>query len=283
MKDYFYILFVACLFISCGSKSSTNENNDISQDVEQGTVNEETVEAREVSTLTSFAAFLHDFCSDADFQISRIKFPLGTISGVVDDSGAEHKKPEFTKDFWWYRSLESFMAPDPDWEMGGFTIVNDNKVTYSLQGLEIGYFFEYTFEREDGKWMLVKADEAESGVLFSNEAKQKAKEINIEYLKAHPKIEGFTPYVPKAIEGDYPQASERLLTDDDVAGLSKKELRLMRNEIFARYGRYFKSKDLHNHFMSKRWYAPMFRNVDKFMTQIELDNVKFISAVENRK
>ncbi len=282
MKDYIHFLFVACLFISCGSKSSTNENNDTSQDVEQGVVNEEVVEVREVSALTSFAAFLHDFCSDADFQMSRIKFPLGTMSGVIDNSGSELKRQEFTKEFWWYRSLESFIV-DSDWEEGGFTIENDNKVTFCCQGLEIGYFFEYTFERIDGKWMLVKADESESGVLYSNDGKQKAKDINTEYLKTHPRVEGYTPYVPKAIEGDYPQASERLLTDDDVAGLSKKELRLMRNEIFARYGRYFKSEDLQKHFMSKRWYAPMFNNVDKFMTQIELDNVKFISAVENRK
>ena len=39
--------------------------------------------------------------------------------------------------------------------------------------------------------------------------------------------------------GKYPQASARLLNDNDMAGMSVSELRIMRNEIFARHGRIF--------------------------------------------
>lgn len=36
--------------------------------------------------------------------------------------------------------------------------------------------------------------------------------------------------------GQYPFASERLLTEDDLAGRSAYDLKIMRNEIFARHG-----------------------------------------------
>lgn len=41
-----------------------------------------------------------------------------------------------------------------------------------------------------------------------------------------------------------PDSSTRLLTAADLNGLSKNELRLARNEIFARYGRRFKDQEL---------------------------------------
>ncbi|MDR2183089.1 MAG: YARHG domain-containing protein [Clostridiales bacterium] len=46
----------------------------------------------------------------------------------------------------------------------------------------------------------------------------------------------------------------RYLTDADVMWLSAAELRLARNEIFARRGRLFDSADLQNHFNAQSWY-----------------------------
>jgi len=47
----------------------------------------------------------------------------------------------------------------------------------------------------------------------------------------------------------YPQASDKLLTAEDVNNLSGWELKIMRNEIFARYGYIFKSEEMRNYFM----------------------------------
>ncbi len=48
--------------------------------------------------------------------------------------------------------------------------------------------------------------------------------------------------------GKYPDSSTRLLTEIDLEGKSKQELRIMRNEIFASYGYIFTSEDLKNYF-----------------------------------
>ncbi len=82
------------------------------------------------------------------------------------------------------------------------------------------------------------------------------------------------------MEGEYPQASERYLNYDDIQYLSKYELKIMRNEIFARYGRIFKSADLKNHFNSQHWYVPLYNKVYHELTEIEKHNINFIKQYE---
>ncbi|MBE6195859.1 MAG: PEGA domain-containing protein [Rikenellaceae bacterium] len=82
--------------------------------------------------------------------------------------------------------------------------------------------------------------------------------------------------------GQYPQATDRLLTHSDVASRSKKELRVMRNEIFARHGYIFKSADLRNHFSKQSWYRARYSNVDAKLTPIEQKNVAFIRKYEQQ-
>ncbi|MBM6751333.1 YARHG domain-containing protein [Mediterraneibacter glycyrrhizinilyticus] len=86
------------------------------------------------------------------------------------------------------------------------------------------------------------------------------------------------------IEGnpeDYilPESNKRLLTEEDLKGLSSEQLRLARNEIFARHGRIFGSSDLQDYFESKPWYkgtadADDFQ--DSSLSEIESKNVEFI-------
>ena len=53
----------------------------------------------------------------------------------------------------------------------------------------------------------------------------------------------------------------------------------MRNEIYARHGYIFDSKDLHNHFMKKSWYCPVTKDVK--LSAIEKYNVDFIQQYES--
>jgi uncharacterized coiled-coil protein SlyX len=80
--------------------------------------------------------------------------------------------------------------------------------------------------------------------------------------------------------GDYPEASERRLTYDDVSGLNKFELKIMRNEIFARYGYIFKTQDMKNHFSTKRWYQPLYKDVNNRLTSLEKENAEYIKNFE---
>lgn len=78
--------------------------------------------------------------------------------------------------------------------------------------------------------------------------------------------------------GLYPFTSQRKVTYDDIAYLSSSELRIMRNEIYARHGYIFKSKDLRNYFLSQGWYEPM--TYDVVLSTIEQYNVNFIRQYE---
>ncbi len=46
------------------------------------------------------------------------------------------------------------------------------------------------------------------------------------------------------------------LNDEVLKTKSKEELKLLRNEVYARKGYIFKSNDLNKYFKSKPWYAP---------------------------
>ncbi len=84
--------------------------------------------------------------------------------------------------------------------------------------------------------------------------------------------------------GDYPETLARRLTYADIAGKSKRELRMMRNEIYARHGYRFGKYDLQTNFENKSWYKPTTANginlYNNHFTQIERYNVKFIKQYE---
>ena len=80
--------------------------------------------------------------------------------------------------------------------------------------------------------------------------------------------------------GQFPQASKRLLTDDDVNNLLKPDLEVMRNEIFARHGYCFKKKNLRDMFEDKDWYIPNTVDVKTDLTEIEKKNILLIKRFE---
>lgn len=80
-----------------------------------------------------------------------------------------------------------------------------------------------------------------------------------------------------------PDSSTRYLTNTDLTGLSEWQMRIARNEIYARHGRIFKSDDLADYFASKSWYTPSV-SADQFdnsyLNAIEIENLKLITAYE---
>lgn len=74
-----------------------------------------------------------------------------------------------------------------------------------------------------------------------------------------------------------------LLREDFLWGKSQSELRIMRNEIFARYGYIFQSEDLKNYFNSKKWYKPALNNVNELLTEIDKKNIELIANFEKNK
>lgn len=85
-------------------------------------------------------------------------------------------------------------------------------------------------------------------------------------------------------------SSNRALTEADLSGLGLAELRLARNEIFARHGRQFKDSMLNKWFYSKTWYLNIGAKYapEQFdaispnpLSKLELENAEFIKAFEN--
>lgn len=68
----------------------------------------------------------------------------------------------------------------------------------------------------------------------------------------------------------FPDSDKRMLTEEDFEGKTRQELRIGRNEIFARRGRDFQTKDLKEWFTSKEWYEPKY-SAEEFGTSVQLN------------
>lgn len=78
-------------------------------------------------------------------------------------------------------------------------------------------------------------------------------------------------------------ASARLLTQNEIRQLSKPELALARNAIYARHGYQFKNPELSEFFAKQSWFKPSNIKIDSIpFTRIELDNIKLIRAQESQ-
>ena len=90
-----------------------------------------------------------------------------------------------------------------------------------------------------------------------------------------------------AAEQEYilPGSNTAYLTEADLAGLTKEELRLARNELYARHGRKFKDESLNQYFSAKSWYHPSIEP-DQFnesvFNEYEIANRKLIADYEKK-
>jgi len=73
------------------------------------------------------------------------------------------------------------------------------------------------------------------------------------------------------------------LTAADLAGKGKEDLRLMRNEIYARHGKTFQSADLQKYFSGKCWYKADPGYSDAMLTPVDRENVRIIQEAEKAK
>ena len=81
----------------------------------------------------------------------------------------------------------------------------------------------------------------------------------------------------------FPNIDSEYLTESDLSSMSSEELRIARNEIYARYGRMFKDQALQNYFNSKSWYTPSIRPEDfneHWLNEYEKANAKLIKSFE---
>lgn len=77
-----------------------------------------------------------------------------------------------------------------------------------------------------------------------------------------------------------PDRLEQLLTVDSLADFSLRDLRLLRNTIYARRGRPFRSTLLQDYFANMSWYSADDAYSDARLTAIDRKNIRVIKSVE---
>jgi hypothetical protein len=82
--------------------------------------------------------------------------------------------------------------------------------------------------------------------------------------------------------GDMELFENKLLSERMLHGLSLHELRLLRNEVYARHGRIFRTGWLQQHFGSQSWYEPLEDFKDEELSGPDKQNVELIVAYENK-
>ena len=82
--------------------------------------------------------------------------------------------------------------------------------------------------------------------------------------------------------GDMELFENKLISEAMLRGLSLHELRLLRNEIYARHGRVFKTLWLQQYFGSQMWYDPNESFKDEEMSGPDKTNIETIVAYENK-
>ena len=85
-------------------------------------------------------------------------------------------------------------------------------------------------------------------------------------------------YNPKA--GKYPLTSTKKLKESDVENMKPADLRIMRNEIYARHGYSFKVTDMRDYFDKQDWYMPTAVDITTQLTTLEKNNAALIKRYE---
>jgi hypothetical protein len=81
--------------------------------------------------------------------------------------------------------------------------------------------------------------------------------------------------------GKQEESLDRLLTPAQLRQLSLRDLRLLRNTIYARRGRAFKSQILRDHFTGMSWYKVDPNYSDKTLSANDTRNIALIKSIEN--
>ncbi len=190
----------------------------------------------------------------------------------------------------------------PDYRLGSFVgAFGDNKITLlissikgdSVQGRSIvggnDRPFTGTIKKTNTAWQYHAAEpgdhkddgvfvfeidptrsESVTGTWRANDSKRPSKTFALERKKF-----SYDPAV-----GNYPAASQRILTAADVENEMKEDLEFMRNEIFARHGFCFNKKHLRQQFELEDWYVPNTIDIRDLLTDIEKKNIALIKRYE---
>ena len=229
-----------------------------------------------------FMMFLHNFCTDREYQLAHVKFPAGTLTYPLNDS------VPYTVEYWRMLKLADFVISRDSDDFGfgiepvmtgGFDWRDDEHVCFTSQLTPANLYLMVEFERQEGVWRVVKADYHNSDAVTVEDCVEMANYYKEDFAKQE--ADDFVPCKCEGVPGRFPQASERKLETNDLKGLHRKDLAIVRNEILARHGYDFHdNQEMLDYFLQQPWYMPLFLNVDKVLTPLEKSNIRFVKEFE---
>jgi hypothetical protein len=106
---------------------------------------------------------------------------------------------------------------------------------------------------------------------------------NIDTIRAQEESKVATRSPQPTWVGRWPGTSVYLIRPDDLLDLSTEDLRLMRNEIYARHGYVFNDPYLQGYFSGQPWYLPKGSDsqVEAELNPIEKRNIDIIHSRED--
>lgn len=143
-----------------------------------------------------------------------------------------------------------------------------------------------------GQWKnnlcgLINSEDYQSPKVESVEERLSSQQsqINSEEAVSNKTAQNQIPEMGSAAE-EYilPGSDSRYIDVNEINHMSKEELRLARNEIFARHGRQFEAEDLKQYFSSKSWYHGNLSQEqfdESVLNEFEKTNLDLIKSMEN--
>jgi len=178
-----------------------------------------------------------------------------TIESDTAITSSENKPSEIVKAVEQSKDINSAIITDPN----GTTNVRSGKGTNSSVIYELKTNEIFDVYPSSDKWWLVELRNKQKGYIFYDRVS----------------------LIRNGLDGKYTDVSNYFFNEDDLESISSDELKIMRNEIFARYGYIFKEGgEMNNYFKNEKWYKPKLNNVDSKLTQLEKYNIQLIRKYE---
>jgi len=168
-------------------------------------------------------------------------------------------------------------------------------------------YMEYSFSKRDVCWILVGPSEGGGSREYSADLSDVISDGHV-YQVSFSENSGQKQFLKPALIPNTPEqdiavmpsdamrndfvladSDSRPLTKSDLDRLSEAQIRIARNELFARRGRIFESADMKEYFQSQAWYrgtvppATFDSNRGEYMNSTEIANVDFIHNYEEEQ
>lgn len=155
----------------------------------------------------------------------------------------------------------------------GFCRIEEDKVVALIPDAE-----DITFRRDESKLIETGSQEVRGSMDTYQKISDldRTSEVNLDLPSEIPGEDNPAYYI-------LPFSSDRLLTYDDISSLSREELILARNELYAKHGRIFKVDWIREYFEAQPWYHGTLTEEEfssSLFSDIEWQNIMFIKEYE---